>query len=73
MKKAVLFLGLVISSISINSCTTDDFDSVDQTSLEVILNDDFNTSARDGEDDEENENSGTNDNTDPIIIIIKKD
>lgn len=77
MKKAVLFLGILISFLLVTSCTTDDLDVEYNISTQALSNEDFNYfkdgEDEDGEDGDENENSETNNSTDPIIIIIKKD
>lgn len=85
MKKAILFLGLIASFLLLTSCTTDDFDSVDETLLQAPSVNDFNTLARDGEENQnkedenstnennEDESTSTNedDSTGPVIVIKK--
>jgi hypothetical protein len=82
MKKAVLFLGILISFLLVTSCTTDDLEFSNET--QINLKDDYaNQLARDGEEDGEESSSNENnegavtsssnedDSTGPVIVIKK--
>ncbi|WP_430399643.1 hypothetical protein [Flavobacterium sp.] len=84
MKKAVLFLGILISFLLVTSCTTDDLELSNESQIQINLMDQYtNQLARDGEEDEEESSSNENnegaettstnedDSTGPVIVIKK--
>lgn len=82
MKKAVLFLGILISFLLVTSCTTDDLELSNETQIN-LMDEYTNQLSRDGEEDEEESSSNENnegavttstnedDSTGPVIVIKK--
>ena len=82
MKKAVLFLGILISFLLVTSCTTDDLELSNETQIN-LMDEHTNQLSRDGEEDEEESSSNENnegavttstnedDSTGPVIVIKK--
>lgn len=76
MKNTIKLFGLLLVSISIFSCTTDEYDAELEKNANVIENTQSEL-AREGEGDAENiqtaQTTSTNADGTPYVIIVKKD
>lgn len=74
MKNTIKLVGLVLVSISIFSCTTDEYDAELEKNANIIENTQSEL-AREGEGDEENtqtaQTTSTNADGTPIIVLKK--
>ncbi len=74
MKNTIKLFGLVLVSISIFSCTTDEYDAELEKNANIIENTQSEL-AREGEGDEENtqtaQTTSTTEETQPVIVIKK--
>lgn len=69
MKKAVKLFALALVSVTIFSCTTDEYDAALEQSVKVTEN---IQSFQSKEGDIDNTQNSTSDGT-PVVVIVKKD
>ncbi|MFI0426035.1 MAG: hypothetical protein ACH34V_03670 [Flavobacterium sp.] len=72
MKNTIKLFGLVLVSISIFSCTTDEYDAELEKNANIIENTQSEL-AREGEGDEENtqtaQTTSTTEETQPVVVV----
>ncbi len=72
MKNTIRLFGLVLVSISIFSCTTDEYDAELEKNANIIENTQSEL-AREGEGDEENtqtaQTTSTTEETQPVVVV----